>query len=448
MKISKLTKEQESKIPEYIQKWVDLASQPIDRAKSLVLAKEIWQKEKPLIFFTESVENTLNLIIFILKENKIKASQLHSQLHSQLYSQLYSQLHSQLYSQLHSQLYSQLHSQLHSQLDSQLDSQLYSQLHSQLYSQLHSQLDSQLDSQLYSQLDSQLDSQLHSQLYSQLYSQLDSQLDSQLHSQLYSQLHSQLHSQLYSQLHSQLDSQLDSQLYSQLDSQLHSQLDSQLDSQLYSQLHNQKLIFSRYVFYHLYDWAGYYDYGKYIGVEFNNLQKYVDILLNMPICVFAGNLIFICEKPLCRWENGKLHSETQPAIGWKDNTGLYFLKGVKFDKELRKEIVEKTISIEKAIKLPNIEQRIIAMDYLGGEKLEKELGGIIKSKDQYGELIELTKLKDTQRKNYLYYKSIDSSKNSYVYLRVKPDCKTPQEAMTEAYKLGRFELVYEPINRT
>ena len=127
-KITHLTKEQEEQIPEYINKWVNCASTPMDKEKASYWTKELYKfmgKEEPIIIYGDSPGNTIKLawlflLLFNNKEEKTK----------QLDSQLYSQLSSQLGSQLGSQLYSQLDSQLGSQLDSQLGSQLYSQLSS------------------------------------------------------------------------------------------------------------------------------------------------------------------------------------------------------------------------------------------------------------------------------------------------------------------------------
>ena len=150
-------------------------------------------------------------------------------------------------------------------------------------------------------------------------------------------------------------------------------------------------------------------------------------------------------------ENNQLHSEINPAVEWKkefSDNNFYFLTGVKFDKDLWQEITTKTISFEKAIKLENTEQRIIALKYIGGDKLFKELGGIVKAKDEYGELIELTKLKDIMNKNYLYLKAYDPSEKDYVWLRVNPNCTTPKEAEAQSYRLQMFNVEYQPISRT
>ena len=343
-KINKLTSEQEARIPEYLNKWVAVASQPLDREKTVKITKELFGEDKTIIV-AESIQNSIDVIKFISKGKKIEYN-------SQIDSQLESQLDSPLYSQLRSQLYSQLESQLSSQIDSPLESQLYSQLDSQLNSQLYSQLNSQLSSQLNSQLDSQL--------YSQLSSQLQSQLSSQLRSQLSSQLSSQIDSPLYSQLRSQLDSQLESQLESQLRSQLSSQLSSQLDSQLDSNIK-----YARYTTQYWLTWLGFYDYAKMIGVKFDEekLQRMNEIVTAIPTIISLGQIMIVIENPKCRWEDQMLHNDQFPAIEWKDNTGIYFLDGVNFEKELWQKVISKEMSLSDIMKIEIADQRTVALKY-------------------------------------------------------------------------------------
>ena len=80
-----------------------------------------------------------------------------------------------------------------------------------------------------------------------------------------------------------------------------------------------------------------------------------------------GDVLFVCEKPVCQWSNALLHSEVKPAIGWKDGTGIYFLNGVKFDEELWRRVVSfkenKNMPFEEILAIPDIDQRIQAMKY-------------------------------------------------------------------------------------
>ena len=154
MKIKKLTPEQEKRLVEFREEWLNigLCCAPADFETGDEVIKGFYKrlgKNEPVILHFSSPAMCELAVNFVFAALAGRPGQLRSQLRSQLYSQLRSQLRSQLDSQLRSQLRSQLDSQLDSQLRSQLDSQLGSQLHSQL----RSQLGSQLHSQLYSQLD-------------------------------------------------------------------------------------------------------------------------------------------------------------------------------------------------------------------------------------------------------------------------------------------------------
>jgi len=174
---------------------------------------------------------------------------------------------------------------------------------------------------------SQIRSQIHSQIWSQLWSQLRSQLRSQIDSQLWSQLWSQLRSQLHSQIHSQIWSQLWSQLRSQLDSQIWSQLHSQLDSQF------KNLNTRWYMCIYWLLWCGWYDYGKYIGIKFDE-EKYNDFMnftSEVNFIIPYKNIAFISEKPIqINWDNNNmLHNDSDLAVKYSDGYGMAMVHGVK-----------------------------------------------------------------------------------------------------------------------
>ena len=410
--ITKLSKQQELEIPKFIDKWIKVAVTPMNHNKSIEYTKKLYKlmkQEEPIIIIGLSPMNTALLcsLFFTLVKDR----------------EGFSQLRSQLYSQLDSQLSSQLDSQLRSQLDSQLHSQLSSQLRSQLDSQLHSQLSSQLRSQLRSQLDSQL----HSQLDSQLHSQLDSQLYSQLGSQLSSQLRSQLRSQLYSQLDSQLSSQLDSQLYSQLDSQLSSQLGSQLSSQLYSQLEdiNQNWCLGLWWL----TWCAWYDYSKFIGVEFNedNYDLFMNYNSEVTFIIPYKGIAFISEKPTeIHWKDKRLHNEKGLAVKYPDNYGLYCLNGVGVTKEIV-EISAEELDANLVTKEKNAEVRREIVRKIGVERVCQKLNAKVLDKQDAYELLNLD-LGENRIRPYL--KMINPSIGTFHIEGVSPDCKTVEEALS------------------
>jgi hypothetical protein len=381
--INNLTKEQEEKIPVYLNKWLEkgLSTERLnfdEVRKQIHWLYDTFLKDhsgKPMVLILDSPMQCL-YAWWMLKNSQLDSqlysqlrSQLNSQLNSELNFQLNSQLNSQLRSQLSSQLYSQLRSQLSSQLDSQLSSQLDLQLNFQLYSQLNSELNSQLDSQLSSQLSSQLNSELNFQLYSQLNSELNSQLDSQLNFQLYSQLSSQLSPQLSSELYSQLDSQLSSQLSSQLNSELL----TRLSSQLYSQLSNR--------WSPRYWWSGYYVFYDYLNSELlpniniDNLNNIIKFSQTIPIMFPYKNICFVSQPPVEISRKGiTLHNEKDLAVKFNDGWGMYALNGIRMDKKYI-ESKAQDISITDLMKEQNVDVRREVLRKVGLERFIKETKG-------------------------------------------------------------------------
>ena len=201
--ISKLTPEQEAKIPEYLNYWlgIGLRTETIDREKAKEAVNFLYTKiikiDKPKQYIF--LDSPMACQLFLNGSNQL-GNQLGFQLRNQLWNQLEGRLESQLWNQLGDQLESQLRNQLRNQLGDQLDSQLWSQLRNQLGNQLWNQLGDQLRNQLRSQLWNQLESRLWNQLGDQLWSQLRNQLGNQLWNQLGDQLRNQLRSQLWNQL--------------------------------------------------------------------------------------------------------------------------------------------------------------------------------------------------------------------------------------------------------
>ena len=97
--------------------------------------------------------------------------------------------------------------------------------------------------------------------------------------------------------------------------------------------------------------------------------------------MFIGNVVFVCEKPVSSWQNGILHSDNSPAIKWKDGTGLYFLNGVSFDKELFEKVTSRKMPFEEILAIKDIDQRKQAMKF--GEIWEFVKFGNAKELDTY-----------------------------------------------------------------
>ena len=215
-----------------------------------------------------------------------------------------------------------------------------------------------------------------------------------------SQLRSQLYSQLRSQLGSQLDSQLDSQLYSQLYSQLRSQLDSQLYSQLRS-INNNWWIIAWWLV-----WAGWYAFGKYIGVEFDNkiLKIFMDFVTNVSFIIPYEGIAFVSETPKISWEEGKLHNTEGKAVEYADGYGLYSLFGVNFDEKLFKKVTSKKVTLKTIFSIENMEQRMAGLKLVGVEKLLKSKHATKLDKSDRGNTLYKIENIFDQTAYYLHYK--------------------------------------------
>jgi len=85
--ITKLTKKQELQIPKYIDKWISIASRPMDKEKAMEYTKKIYKamgEKEPLIIIGYSPFNTALLCALFQLLFKGDKKQLGSQLRSQL----------------------------------------------------------------------------------------------------------------------------------------------------------------------------------------------------------------------------------------------------------------------------------------------------------------------------------------------------------------------------
>lgn len=137
-----------------------------------------------------------------------------------------------------------------------------------------------------------------------------------------------------------------------LDSQLGSQLDSQLRSQLRSQLGSINTDYWVTVW-----WlasSGWFDYGQYIGVEFDK-EKYdlfMAFVSNVGFIIPYKGIAFVSDNPTrIVWdEAGRLSYDHDQAVKYQDGWGLYCLDGVTFKEDEWKRIVGQEFTLEELVK--------------------------------------------------------------------------------------------------
>lgn len=135
---------------------------------------------------------------------------------------------------------------------------------------------------------------------------------------------------------------------------------------------------------------------------------------------YYENDCFACTFPVAiRFDEKKrLHGFEKPAIEFVDGNSYYLVRDVYFDADTWKKIQSRTMPLAKMLALPNIEQRCVALEYLGADNL---LNNAIKKKE--------AKLLDTsERGNRLYDLTLDmgkgrfSGRNSYTYKLLRYGC--------------------------
>jgi hypothetical protein len=123
-----------------------------------------------------------------------------------------------------------------------------------------------------------------------------------------------------------------------------------------------------------------------------------------------GNIVFIVEKPQCSWQNRNLHSDTKPAIQWKDGTGIYFLNGVNFPKELWEKAIGRKMSFKEVMGIQDIDQRTQAMAYCPPMDFLKENGKLLDKSKRGNELWFIPKGLFRIDAYFLYYKCPSTGK--------------------------------------
>jgi hypothetical protein len=67
-----------------------------------------------------------------------------------------------------------------------------------------------------------------------------------------------------------------------------------------------------------------------------------------------------------------LHSDTNPAVSFKDGYDIYYLNGVHFEKAIWEKVTQRTLTEKEFFEIKDIDQRTQALKYMGYDFLIKE----------------------------------------------------------------------------
>jgi len=162
------------------------------------------------------------------------------------------------------------------------------------------------------------------------------------------------------------------------------------------------------------------------------------------------NKIFALVAPKIFLRNGRIHSLRGPALSW-NKTGVYFIEGIRLEKEIFEGIINKTLSAKEILKIKNQEIKSLAFRYIGYEKILEELdykvisedNVLINGKPYKRQVIEVDLNDDDFPARFVKVRDF-STEREYL-IRVDPRIKeteTPQGAL--AWAAGVKEKDYKP----
>ena len=288
------------------------------------------------------------------------------------------------------------------------------------------------------QVRSQVESQVGSRVVSQVESQVESQVRSQVRSQVYSQVGSQVGSQVRSQVESQVGSRVWSQVGSRVYSQVRSQVESQVGSRVVSQVNN-------------FCWggqsAGWLSYYAYFLNEtavsrIDPIRPLVDLCGKCSFYLPYEDVVFVSSNPThLDMVNGRLHSTTGAAWAYADGFCGYSIDGVAITEDIIR-MINGDLPSESALKITNAEQRLLAIKYVGPERLLKHLNGKEISRKGAEYVLHSFTLEGTDCK-MLEMQNPSEPKKHYEF--VPPEIETVNQAL--AWRIG-WNTFKEPVAKT
>jgi hypothetical protein len=252
----------------------------------------------------------------------------------------------------------------------QVDNQVWNQVRNQVGSQVWNQMGSQVWNQVGSQVENQVRNQVGSQVGSQVDNQVRNQVRSQVGSQVWNQVGNQVDNQVWNQVDNQVRSQVGNKVENQVRNQVRNQVDNQVGSQVGSQVRNLKYEpFSSYGNIWDYGWLSFYTVFEDFLIDLGDAKKDFNSFRNLiksnifnmvqldGLCVVSA-----LPKYVKRNARGDMHSDTSPAIEFKDGYKQHYLNGVFFPEDLWTKVVSKEFSFADRMKIVDIDQRTQAIN--------------------------------------------------------------------------------------
>jgi hypothetical protein len=110
-----------------------------------------------------------------------------------------------------------------------------------------------------------------------------------------------------------------------------------------------------------------------------------------------------------------LHYDHGKAVEWKDGTGFYFLRGVKFDEKLYNKIINLELTAEETLKIGNADQRAAAISMLRPDRLLAQMNAKhINTGVKGTKLYEVKNFMNTGRTEYCMWMKDSSTDREFI----------------------------------
>ena len=216
------------------------------------------------------------------------------------------------------------------QVYAQADAQVYDHVRDQVYALVSDQVCDQVRDQVRDQVSAQVSAQVDDQVYDHVRAQVYDQVYDQVDDQVYALVRAQVYAQVSAQVSAQVRAQVSAQVYDQADAQVHKL--------------NCKAIRDGWRFYRGGNlWAGWYAYTTFMrdvlglsggaldGFQWDELHA-----RNAGWCWYGDRVAVISDRPdrLLFDENGGLHCDDGMAARWRDGWGLWMIHGIRVDEQI------------------------------------------------------------------------------------------------------------------
>ena len=363
-KVAKLTDEQESRIPEWGKKWVNmgLSTEPADFDKAIAAAKKAYSLcglDQPLIIL--KVGSPYAAIIGgVMAYEMLKAG----------YSNNWKRGVEEK-SLINKSIESKVYSSIHNSINSRVYNYIGQQIHDNTFIQVFDAVGKRLCIDTYQKI--------HGRVREQVRGQVRQQIGDRVRSQVWDNLWDLIMKQVGSSVWNKVYGQVGDLVYTIVGGQVRSRVYDQVRAQIDSSVRNGSIPTNNEGISSL--WCSYTSYFTFFR-DVCRLELSPDTLERMSInedlvtsCEWTWwheNVLVVSDRPkkINLDAEGRLHCENGPSIEYRDGWSLYHWHGVSIPEEW---IMVGKPTAKEALTWENIEQRRAACEIVGWTNVLKEL---------------------------------------------------------------------------